>query len=797
MSSTISITYKLHGDAKTLKELANDAEGLKKAFAGAAAEAEQLPKGLGSVKSSAGGLMKSLGGIAAGVVSVRTLAKVMGNAVNTIKDFERANSELASVLGKSTSEISHLSDAAVDLGRKTEFTASEVTALQTSLARLGFSDTQILDMQESVLKLAAAVGTDLASAADFSGAALRAFGMKASDAPKLLDIMAASTSKSALSFSKLQTSIAVVGPVANAFGLDARDTVSILGVLSNAGFDASSAATALRSILLNLADANGKLAKGLGYTANTMPEIINALKDLRDRGVNLNETLAMTDKRSVAAFNALIAGASDVEDLYVNLGDANGALDQMYTTMTDNLEGATKSLSSAWEGLVLSFKESAGPMKNVIQWLTDMVNKITDIRNADKNQAAARQADVSDQARSYYDRLVREYGDDAEAIQKRIAEDIEMADRNWHNAISKAGESRTKRMKKAVKEEYQRQVSVWYDAKQMMQQVQQLANGALTESPVQPTTTEPGGGGGGGGGGNKSKKKTLADAINEYKQSVERAVEVNKLFASSTTDMDARLKAMESGITSIVNKYGIESDAVQELIREYNELLKVRRDSTKSFTAITPSVANLSGSAQIMGKKTAKPGLVGPGLGAFNKQMKQSVSLTETLQTTMGALSGTFRDLAGAVGESAAAWLEWGSNLLSAIAQALPQLAALFVKQNAVATSNTAAAASGAASSVASIPYVGPVLAIAAIASVLAALASLPKFAMGGVVSGPTFGLMGEYPGAANNPEVIAPLNTLRQYMQVDETGGHVDFRIRGRDLYGIYRKDRRRSRRS
>ena len=796
MSSTISITYKLQGDAKTLKELANDAEGLKKAFAGAAVEAEQLPKGLGSVKSSAGGLMKSLGGIAAGVVSVRTLAKVMGNAVNTIKDFERANSELASVLGKSTSEISHLSDAAVDLGRKTEFTASEVTSLQTSLARLGFSDTQILDMQESVLKLAAAVGTDLASAADFSGAALRAFGMKASDAPKLLDIMAASTSKSALSFSKLQTSIAVVGPVANAFGLDARDTVSILGVLSNAGFDASSAATALRSILLNLADANGKLAKGLGYTATTMPEIINALKDLRDRGVNLNETLAMTDKRSVAAFNALIAGASDVEDLYVNLGDANGALDQMYTTMTDNLEGATKSLSSAWEGLVLSFKESAGPMKNVIQWLTEMVNKITDIRNADKNQAAAHQADVSDQARSYYDRLVREYGDDTEKIQERIKEDIEMADRNWHDAISKAGDARTKRMKKAVKEEYQRQVSVWYDAKQMMQQVQQLANGALTEAPLQTTGTEPGGGGGGGGGG-KSKKKTLSDAINEYKQSVERAVEVNKLFASSTTDMDARLKAMESGITSIVNKYGVESAAVQELIREYNELLKVRRDSAKTFTAVAPSTSNLSGSAQIMGKKTAKPGLVGPGLGSFNKQMKQSVSLTETLQTTMGALSGTFRDLAGAVGESAAAWLEWGSNLLSAIAQALPQLAALFVKQSAVATSNTAAAASGAASSVASIPYVGPVLAIAAIASVIAALASLPKFAMGGVVSGPTFGLMGEYPGAANNPEVIAPLNTLRQYMEVDETGGHVDFRIRGRDLYGIYRKDRRRSRRS
>jgi len=795
MNSTISITYKLQGDEKTLKALISDADGLKKAFAGAAVQAEQLPKRMGGITSSAGGLLKSLGGLAAGVMSVRTLGRALGDAVGTIKSFERANSELASVLGKSASEISNLTDAAMDLGRKTEFTASEVTALQTSLARLGFSDNQILDMQESVLKLAAATGTDLASAADFSGAALRAFGMQASESPKLLDIMAASTARSALSFSKLQTSISVVGPVAHSFGLDARDTVALLGVLSNAGFDASSAATALRSILLNLADANGKLASGLGYTANTMPEIINALKDLRDRGVNLNETLAMTDKRSVAAFSALISGADNVEELYVNLGNANGALDTMYTTMSDNLEGATKSLSSAWEGLVLSFKDSAGPMKNVIQWLTEMVNKVTDLRNADKNKAEAHQADVSDQAKDYYDRLLREYGDDSEKIQERIKEDIEMADRNWHDAISRAGESRTKRMKKAVKDEYQRQVGVWYDAKKMMQQVQQLANGALTESPIQSPTTDPGGGGGGGG--DKSKKKTLADSINEYRQAVERAVEVNKLFYSTTTEMDARLKAMESGISSIVNKYGAESAAVQELIGEYNALVAARRGGAKSYSAILTSAPGLSGSAQIMGKKVAKPGLVGTDLKKFNKETAKAMTQGEALQTTIGALGGVFRDLAGAVGESAAAWMEWGSNLLSAIAQALPQLTALFVKQNAAATANTAAAASGGASAVASIPYVGPVLAVAAVASILAALASLPKFANGGVISGPTFGLMGEYAGAQHNPEVIAPLNTLRQYIQPVSGGGEVDFRIRGRDLYGTLKKDRRRSSRS
>ena len=104
---------------------------------------------------------------------------------------------------------------------------------------------------------------------------------------------------------------------------------------------------------------------------------------------------------------------------------------------------------------------------------------------------------------------------------------------------------------------------------------------------------------------------------------------------------------------------------------------------------------------------------------------------------------------------------------------------------------NTAVAGSGAASSMASIPYVGPVLALAAMASIVAAIATLPKFANGGLVYGPTVGLMGEYSGASNNPEVIAPLNKLRSLLGNDSGGGSsvVEFHIKGRELVGILNK--------
>lgn len=770
MASTISITYKLQGNAKDLKALINDADGLKKAFNGAAVQAEQLPKKMGGLRSMAGSLTKSLGGMAAGLVSVGALVKGLSSAVNTMKDFEKANSELASVLGKSVGEIDSLTESAMELGKRTSFTAAEVTSLQTSLARLGFSEGQITAMQESVLKFAAAVGTDLASAADFSGAALRSFGLKASDSRELLDLMAASTSKSALSFSKLQTSISVVGPVAASFGLNARDTVALLGVLSNAGFDASSAATALRNILLNLADSNGKLVQGLGHTATTMPEIIDALQELSDRGVDLNTQLEMTDKRSVAAFSALVKGAGDVRELYDALGDANGALDQMYNTMTDNLEGAIKRVGSAWEDLVLQFRNSTGVLKNVFDRFARGLNVFSNMEKG-MSRRDARTAALGDAF-----------------IGSGTLKTLEDYDRAIENLNAKEKKSAADRKALRVLE-YARN-KIWLE--QMNSAIAAFGEEEVAVTDLAGAENAAGNAAGGA----SDKHKGLTEAIQDYNKSVERAVQLNQELGYKQTDEVARLDAMRSGLTSLINKYGNEDAAIKQLIADYKDLLAARRGSG-AVALDTSGVPSVSGSAQIMGKKAASPGLVGTDLKKFNKETVKAMTQGEALQTTIGALGGVFHDLAGAVGESAAAWLEWGSNLLSAIAQALPQLTALFVKQNAAATANTAAAASGGASAVASIPYVGPVLAVAAVASILAALASLPKFAAGGVISGPTFGLMGEYAGAQHNPEVIAPLNTLRQYIQPAAVGGEVDFRIRGRDLYGTLKKDRRRSSRS
>lgn len=96
----------------------------------------------------------------------------------------------------------------------------------------------------------------------------------------------------------------------------------------------------------------------------------------------------------------------------------------------------------------------------------------------------------------------------------------------------------------------------------------------------------------------------------------------------------------------------------------------------------------------------------------------------------------------------------------------------------------------------AAIPFVGAAIAGAMITAMLVSISSaknkVPKFAKGGIISGPTLGLMGEYSGASNNPEVVAPLDKLRGMLADNESdgGGKVEFRIEGRTLVGVLNKE-------
>lgn len=397
---------------KNMGNLAKSTGGLLKSSMGA---------GLAEVRIGVSSMIKGMVGAQAIISGFQKLTGLFKSGVQSIVDFEAANSKLAAILGTTSNNIKDMTADARRLGAATKYTASEATNLQIELAKLGFSRKEILQSTEGILKFAQATGAELPEAAALAGASLRMFDAETRETERYVSAMAVATTKSALSFSYLQTAMPIVGPVAKAFNFQIEDTLALLGKLADAGFDASMSATATRNILLNLADGSGKLAKALGGPVKTLPELVAGLRKLKEQGVDLNTTLELTDKRSVAAFNAFLTAADKIIPLREQIMGVTSELNDMANTMGNNVQGALAGLSSAWESFMLSFYESKGIMKEVIDFLSKGIRNIANnmkgydqLQEDANNRAVANaqsemaQSDVLEKHRSNMSKLYKE-----------------------------------------------------------------------------------------------------------------------------------------------------------------------------------------------------------------------------------------------------------------------------------------------------------------------------------------------------------------------------------------------------
>ena len=371
------------------KELRDTVKSLQpEKYAALEKELKEVEKAYGQATKKAegfGGSLLSLNKIKtvlAGVfvtIGAMITGQIVGglrDAISTIIEFEKKNSTLAAILGTTKKSIKDLTDEARRLGATTSYTAAQVTELQIELAKLGFFKEDIKAMTPSVLKFAKAVDTDLASAATLAGATLRIFNLDAEDTERAVSTMTMGCNASALSFEYLNTAMSIVGPVANSFGFTIEETTALLGALANSGFDASSAATATRNILLNLADSSGKLALALGGPVDNLEDLVKGLKKLNSEGIDLNKALDLTDKRSVAAFNTFLNGTDTVLNLRDAVTGAEEGFNAMAEEMGDNVQGSLNTLSSTIEGVVLRFYESKGILRDLIDLVTLMVEGV-------------------------------------------------------------------------------------------------------------------------------------------------------------------------------------------------------------------------------------------------------------------------------------------------------------------------------------------------------------------------------------------------------------------------------------
>ena len=220
------------------------AKGLSGSLKGVGASANLAT---GGIKAMTMALLSS--GVGALVVGLGSLVAGLGSVISKSTEFEKALSTLEAVTGSSKAEIGQLSDLAKELGSTTAFTASQVVELQTELAKLGFKTDDIKNSTAAILDLAASLDVGLGEAAEFSGSLVKSFGLKTQDTQRIVDVMAKSTSSSALSFSSLRESLKLVAPVSKATGVSIEKTTALLGVLADRGLKGSIAGTGLAKTL--------------------------------------------------------------------------------------------------------------------------------------------------------------------------------------------------------------------------------------------------------------------------------------------------------------------------------------------------------------------------------------------------------------------------------------------------------------------------------------------------------------------------------------------------------------------
>jgi|GEM_PF-5886157 len=331
-----------------------------------AASQKQLKRAITPVQSSFVRLGKtiltSLGIFASAAMVVRGFFNVIKNGFKTSWDFEYAMSQVKAITKATSEDFNKLRENAIALGGATKFTATEVAGLQKEYAKLGFTTKEILRITAGTLDLAAATGSDLATAAVVAGSTLRQFGLDASQMGKVVDVMTNSFSLSALDITKWETSMQHAGPVAKAVGEDIESTSAKLAILANNGLDASISGTSLRNIFLELEK------RGL-----TWDQAMNKINGAQNKA---SASLELFGKRGAVAGLILADNTEELEDMEIALRDSDGAAKDMADTMQDNVLGQMTKLKSAWEGLTLRTNESNGAMKNFLSVLTDVVNSI-------------------------------------------------------------------------------------------------------------------------------------------------------------------------------------------------------------------------------------------------------------------------------------------------------------------------------------------------------------------------------------------------------------------------------------
>lgn len=294
------------------------------------------------------------------------LAAVGASMFKTAADFEAGMNRVAAVSGATGEEFDTLRELAKEMGSTTQFSATQAADAMGFLAMAGFETNDIVSALPPTLQLAAAGQLELAEAADIASNILTGFGMEASQLAEVNDVLAKTFTSTNTDLVMLGEAFKMVGPVAKSTGLSFEETSAAIGLLGNAGIQATMAGTSLRGAitrLINPTKQQAKLIEELGLNVTdaqgNMVPLVDIIAQLEQSGAGTAEVMGLFGQRAGPAMAALIdQGSGALRDLTGELENSGGTAQRIADKQMEGLAGTLKELRSAWEGLMIAFADS-------------------------------------------------------------------------------------------------------------------------------------------------------------------------------------------------------------------------------------------------------------------------------------------------------------------------------------------------------------------------------------------------------------------------------------------------------
>ncbi|ENY2673136.1 TPA: phage tail tape measure protein [Proteus mirabilis] len=295
-------------------------------------------------------------------------------------------------LDKNSDEFKMLREQAQELGATTAFTANQVAQGQAFYAMAGFKPEQIKNAMPGTLAMSLAGDIDLGTTADIGSNILTGFKLDSDQMGRVSDVLVGAFTRSNTSLTMLGDTMKYVAPVASGLGVDLETAAAATGKLGDAGIQGSMAGTSLRAIL-------GRLAEPPKMAAKALEELGIKTRDAKGNLRDFPELLAELDKKTAKmgnaqragffkaiageeAFSALSvlaeqAGKGELQKFVDELKKAKGEAQNVAGTMTDNLDGDMKNLTSAWEALGIKIFDGIDkPLRQISQSITKAISKV-------------------------------------------------------------------------------------------------------------------------------------------------------------------------------------------------------------------------------------------------------------------------------------------------------------------------------------------------------------------------------------------------------------------------------------